>query len=223
LNYYSSTILKRFEFTVPHNAGRCPARTAGGNCGASDAPWPRFNGDPWTYTSFREESRRTRNRLREPPEDTEECNILRVRGIKPNLVGGMAGLVFMQQIWDYMEVYFGMPARALRRYKEDIRRHGMVPEGDLKGVRERYEDLAAWMGKMMCSGSAHLWATQEIYNICLKKLSATEKKDWQDEHGRQPTDNKPWEFFMFMMDWKILEPTTREPTTGRPLELAAVA
>jgi hypothetical protein len=72
--------------------------------GAFDAPWPRFNGDAWTYANFREEWKRMRNPLCGSPGNTEECDIFRVRGVEPNLVRGMGGFVSMQKIWDYMEV-----------------------------------------------------------------------------------------------------------------------
>jgi hypothetical protein len=56
---------------------------------------------------------------------------------------------------------------------------------------------------MMRSGLAHLWTTQEIYNICFKKLSATEKAAWQEVRGGQQPDKAPQEF---VRDRKIPEP-----------------
>jgi hypothetical protein len=47
------------------------------------------------------------------------------------------------------------------------------------------------MSYMMHSGLALLWATREIYDICFKKLSATEKAAWQEVRQWQLPDNEP--------------------------------
>jgi hypothetical protein len=175
-----------------------------------------------TFANFKENWRRTRDELHGPSNDGEECNIFQVRCIEPSLVGGMASFILMQQVWNYMEICFGMPARALRRHKEDLPCHGTVPKGYFKAVRERCKDLAAQKSDMMRIGLAHLWAMQENYDICFKKLSGTERTAWQETRQRLPADNEPREFFIFIIERRIPEPAGEEPPVGRPPELTVL-
>jgi hypothetical protein len=55
------------------------------------------------------------------------------------------------------------------------------------------------MSDMMHTRLAHVWATQENYEICLRKLSGTERAAWQEKRRRQPADNEPREFFIYTM------------------------
>ncbi len=53
--------------------------------------------------------------------------------------------------------------------------------------------------EIILNGTNHLWVTQKVYNICLRKLLEMEMTTWLEERRQQKPEEVPREFFRFIM------------------------